>query len=237
MNLILLSEADFTDRERTLVALTGRRMEHVLSVCRAAAGDTLRVGLLGGNIGTGRVESVSGRSIVLKVRLDEPPPAPLPLTLLLALPRPKSLKRCIEAVTAMGVKTIFIINSYRVEKSYWSSPVLSDSILHAHMLLGLEQAGDTVVPHIVLKKRFKPFVEDEVPALVKGTRALAAHPQAPAICPRHVDLPVTLAIGPEGGFIPFEIGLLATAGFEPVSLGRRILRVEQAVAALIGRLL
>jgi RsmE family RNA methyltransferase len=48
--------------------------------------------------------------------------------------------------------------------------------------------------------------------------------------------PVTLAIGPEGGFIDQEIGSLTGAGFRPVHLGSRILRVETAVAALAGRL-
>jgi RsmE family RNA methyltransferase len=48
---------------------------------------------------------------------------------------------------------------------------------------------------------------------------------------------VTLAIGPEGGFIPYEIDMLKAAGFEDVSFGERILRVEHAVAALVGRIL
>jgi 16S rRNA U1498 N3-methylase RsmE len=32
--------------------------------------------------------------------------------------------------------------------------------------LGLEQAGDTIVPEIQLYKRFKPFVEDVLPNLI-----------------------------------------------------------------------
>jgi len=47
---------------------------------------------------------------------------------------------------------------------------------------------------------------------------------------------VTLAIGPEGGFIAEEIASLAKVGFQPVVLGPRILRVETAVAAILGRL-
>ena len=48
---------------------------------------------------------------------------------------------------------------------------------------------------------------------------------------------MTLAIGPEGGFIPYEVEALQRAGCRPVSLGPRRLRVEQAVAVLLGRLL
>jgi 16S rRNA (uracil1498-N3)-methyltransferase len=236
MNLVLLFESDFSDRERGVVTLTGRRKDHLLSVCRATEGDTLRVGLVNGKCGSGRVEALSDGSVLLKVTLDKPPPAPLPLILLLALPRPKALKRCIEAVTALGVKRVFIIQSLRVEKSYWSSPALSAGELRRHMLLGLEQACDTVLPSIEIRRRFKPFVEDELPAVIKGTRPLVAHPGGADACPFHSEEPVTLAVGPEGGFIPYEIGLFKKMGFEPVSLGERILRVEHAVPALIGRL-
>ena len=236
MNLILLTQSDFIDASQTRVRLIGRRRDHALSVCRVAVGDTLRVGLINGNRGTGVVTQAERDALELSVKLADPPPPPLPLILVLSLPRPKALKRCIEAVTAMGVKTIFIIESWRVEKSYWSSPALVESVLRDHMLLGLEQGGDTVLPRIEIRKRFKPFVEDELPGLMGGSLAIVGHPTAEKPCPFGVSGPVTLAIGPEGGFIPFEIELLEKIGFVPVSLGNRILRVEYALPALIGRL-
>jgi 16S rRNA (uracil1498-N3)-methyltransferase len=236
MNLILLFEPDFTDDRRSQVTLTDRRMEHVLSVCKATAGDTLRIGLLNGKIGTGTVRRITDRFLEMDVELDTPPPEPLSLTLLLALPRPKALRRCVEAVTALGVKKIFIIQSFRVEKSYWASPVLSDDSLQKYMLLGLEQACDTVLPSIEIRKRFKPFVEDEVPGIIKGTLPLVAHPHTGKTCPFNSIKAITLAVGPEGGFIPYEIDLLKKCGFEAVSIGKRILKVEHALPALIGRL-
>lgn len=47
---------------------------------------------------------------------------------------------------------------------------------------------------------------------------------------------MTLAIGPEGGWIPYEVELLAKAGLTPVQLGDRILRVETAVTAMLSRI-
>jgi 16S rRNA (uracil1498-N3)-methyltransferase len=235
MNLILLFEDDFIGDPRR-VRLHGRRQAHVLGVHRAQIGETLRVGLLNGQLGTGRITALSTDALEMDVTLDQAPPAPLSLTLLLALPRPKNLKRVLQCVTAMGVKRIVLMNAWRVEKSFWESPVLQPATVREQLVLGLEQAGDTLLPEVMLRPRFKPFVEDEVPALRRDTRALLAHPQAPRPCPRDVREPVTLAVGPEGGFIDYELELLQAQGFEAVSLGQRILRVEHAVPALLGRL-
>ncbi|HVE70405.1 MAG TPA: 16S rRNA (uracil(1498)-N(3))-methyltransferase [Thermoanaerobaculia bacterium] len=226
MNLILLFDSDFIEAGR--VRLSGRRVEHVKSVHRAAVGDTLTVGVMNGRAGTGVVTSLE--PLELEVTLDRDPPAPLPLTLILAMPRPKVLNRVIASATSLGVKRIHLINAWRVEKSYWKSPRLST--LDEPCVLGLEQARDTVMPSITLHRLFRPFIESFTPS----GRALVAHPGAALECPRDVSGEVTLAIGPEGGFIAEEIASFERAGFMPVSMGPRILRVETAVAALIARL-
>ena len=232
MNLILLFDDDFIARGR--VRLTGRRLRHVATVHRAAAGAELTVGMAGGRVGRGRVVRLDAQALEMDVALDGEPPPPLPLTLVLALPRPKVLNRVVAGATSLGVKRLFLVNAWRVEKSYWKSPRLDH--LRDQAILGLEQAKDTVLPSIELRRFFLPFVEDELPSIARGTRALVAHPGAAAACPRAVGGPVTLAIGPEGGFIAEEIASLERIGFEAVSVGARVLRVETAVAAIIGRL-
>ena len=234
MNLILLHDADFISASE--VRLTGRRLQHILEVHRAEVGDELRVGKVDGLLGSGRIVALSKEQLVLEVQLDQPAPKPLACTLLLALPRPKMMKRVLQSVTSLGVKQIYLLNSYRVEKSFWSSPLLQAEKLQEQLLLGLEQTIDTVLPEVHLRKFFKPFVEDELPALIQGTNALVAHPVADAEFPAAVTGPTTLAIGPEGGFIPYEVEKLQECGFSPVSLGKRILRVETAVPVLLSRL-
>lgn len=233
MNLILLFDDDFVAPD--VAQLRGRRLQHVTEVHRAAVGESLVVGVAGGRIGTGVVTRLD-EVLELQVTLDREPPPPLPLTLVLALPRPKVLNRVIASATSLGVKRICLVNAWRVEKSYWKSPKLSEENLFLQRVLGLEQATDTVLPSISLHRLFRPFVEDELPAIARDSLSLVAHPVAARECPRSVAQPVTLAIGPEGGFIGPEIESLQRIGFEAVSLGARILRVETAVAALIARL-
>jgi RsmE family RNA methyltransferase len=233
MNLILLFPDDFRSDSR--VQLTGRRFVHVKTVHRAKLGDTLTVGVAGGKVGRGVITRLDD-SVELEVTLDTDPPPPLPLTLVLALPRPKVLNRVIAGVTSLGVKRIVLINAWRVEKSYWKSPRMSEENLLAQRLLGLEQARDTIIPIIETKRFFRSFVEEELPQIASGTRALVAHPGAAIKAPCAVTQPVTLVIGPEGGFIDQELASLTAIGFTPVNLGPRILRVETAVAAVIGRL-
>jgi RsmE family RNA methyltransferase len=234
VNLLLLENSDFISADR--VILQGRRLQHLRAVQRVEAGDSLRVGLLDGLMGEGLITALDEHHAELDVRLDAVVPDKLPLTLLLALPRPKMLKRILQTISAMGVPRLVLLNSYRVEKSFWQTPFLSPEAIREQLLLGLEQARDTVLPEIIIEKRFKPFVEDRLPALAAGSLGLTGHPGNYPDCPRAVSQPVTLAIGPEGGWIPYEVELLEKAGLQPVQLGARILRVENAVPALLARL-
>ncbi|WP_067862372.1 16S rRNA (uracil(1498)-N(3))-methyltransferase [Neptuniibacter marinus] len=233
MNLILLTEDDLIAEGQ--VKLDDRRFQHIKTIHKPEIGSQLKIGMLNGLIGKGTVLELSDSAIRLQITLDQTPPHPLPLTLLLALPRPKMLKRILQTVASMGVKELYLINSYRVDKSYWGSPILEKQIIE-NLQLGLEQAGDTVMPNVHLRKRFKPFIEDELPSLAQGTRALIAHPYNATPCPQSAAIKTTLAIGPEGGFIPYEVEKLNNCGFNAIHIGERILRVENAVPALLSRL-
>ena len=234
MNLLLLHPEQLVTPERARV--TGRQLQHLHQIHGANTGDSLRVGLRDSTMGTGRIEHLDAHEATLAIELDEAPPAPLPLTLVLALPRPKMLRRIIQSVVSMGVKHLVLVNSYRVDKSYWQTPWLQPESLTEQITLGLEQGRDTGWPTIVQRNRFKPFVEDELAAITTGSRRLIAHPGSAGACPQGLDEPISLCIGPEGGFIPYEVELIREQGFHPVHLGARILRTETFVPAVLGRL-
>lgn len=234
MNLLLLEPADFIGQGR--VRLAGRRLTHMREVHRAAVGDSVRVGCLNGLMGDGVIHALDTEHAELSVAFDRPPPSKLPLTLILALPRPKMLRRVFQTIATLGVPRLILVNSYRVEKSFWQTPFLHPDSIRENLVLGLEQARDTVLPEVIVEKRFKPFVEDRLATLAQGTQGLIAHPGDFPPCPRALPGPVTLAIGPEGGWIPYEVELLQKQGLQPVQMGERILRVETAVTALVSRL-
>jgi len=235
MNLLLLHESDLIDGGAGAL-VSGRRATHLLDVVGVEVGSTVAAGLLGGRMGQGVVVALVETTLTLELRLDRDPPPRLDVRLVLALPRPKCLRRIVQGCAAMGLRDLHLINSWRVEKSYWGSPLLETGRLRDEMILGAEQGRDTILPDVRLHKGFKPFVEDLLPAIGGATLKLVGDLSATLGCPASVAAPVTLVIGPEGGLIPYEVEMLVRAGFEPVSLGPRALRVEHAVPAFLGRL-
>jgi len=222
MNLVLLASDETVDE---------RQAEHIRRVLKPRIGDSILVGKINGRIG--RAQVVSLEPLQLRIALDRDPPPPLDVTLVIALPRPKVFNRVVASATSMGVKRIYFVNAWKVEKSYWKSPKLQRENIDAQIVAGLEQAVDTIAPAVHMRRLFRPFVEEELPAIIDGTRAIVAHPGSERAS---LSTPLTLAIGPEGGWIPAEIDSLRAVGFSVASLGPRILRVETALAALLGRL-
>lgn len=237
VNLLLLRPDEL--RADGTARLAGRRALHAREVLRVSPGDELRAGVLGGLCGVGTVLAVTGDELVLALRLDTPPPPRPGVELLLALPRPKALRRLLPAIASLGVDRLVLVNAAAVEKSYFASPVLAPESIEALLLLGAEQARDTVLPEVLIRQRFRPFVEDELASVLPAPRRLVAHPGAAggageATAGAGQAARLVLAIGPEGGWVPFELALLEAAGFVPVSPGPRILRVEVAVPFLLG---
>lgn len=232
VNLLLLHEGEVD--ENGVARLAGRRLEHAAEVLRVQAGQTLKVGVLGGQMGTAEVISRDAQALVLKVSLTQPPPPRAGVSLVLAVPRPKALKRVIPAVASLGVDRVVLVNAARVEKSYFDSKVLAREFLDGLIELGLEQACDTLRPTLEIRERLKPFVEDELANWApRDAVRLVPHPHAKQPL-RPVAGQVVLAIGPDGGWVPFEVELFSRHGFQPVSLGPRVLRGEVAVPAVIG---
>lgn len=235
MNLLLIEPEEL--REDGSAQLTGRRHLHAREVLRAQEGDVLRVGLRGGSVGTATVIGQTDKSLDLKVTLDAGAPPRSGVTLILAVPRPKALKRLLPAFSSMGLDHVVLLNASRVEKSYFDARALEPATVSRLFDEGLEQGKDTVSPDLRIRERFKPFVEDELPGLTRGAAyCLVCHPGAPALPRREPHARTVIAVGPEGGWVDFELAMFEKAGFVRVGLGARPLRTEIAVPAALGAL-
>ena len=233
MNLLLFKPTQQQDQQ--VIINDARRVAHIQQHLKLQVGDCIKVGQENGLKGSAVVECIGDQQLILsQLMLDQTPPAKLPLILVVALPRPKVLRRLVMDAVTLGVEQLVLIHSYRVEKSYWQTPFLRQ--IDSYVELGLEQAGDTMLPQVQCFTRFRPFVEDILPSLIQERRAWVAHPYAAQAMPIALNQPSVLVVGPEGGFIPFEIDLLQQHGCQAASLGSRILRTETAIPYLLGRL-
>lgn len=236
MNLILIHSEEVQAGQ---VRLTDRRADHLRKILKVREEDTVRVGVVGGMMGTGTIRSIAKKEVVLQVTLETPPPAKLNVDVILALPRPIMLKRVLAQVAAMGVRHLYLVNANRVEKSFFDASPLKDNSFSTYLENGLEQAVDTVLPTISVHPRFKPFIEDVIPARSVACK-LIAHPDGEVSLGERIDTvsesgTTLLAIGPEGGWIDYEVVKFQEAGFQAFSLGPRILRVDTAVPAIIAQ--
>ncbi len=235
MNIILLDKADWIDEHTALVR--DHRASHIRSVLKADVGDSLRVGLLGSCRGEGLIEAIDEQGVRLKVNTTEPPPPRHHFDIVLALPRPKMLRRILRTVAEFGVANLHLINSARVEKSFWQSPLLHPDKLNDALIAGLERSMDTLLPRIHVHKRFRPFVEDELADLCAGRPCWLADMNTSTSLAETAPGPAVVMIGPEGGFVPFEVNLAETVIAQRVHLGGRILSVDTALTTVLAQAL
>ena len=236
MNFLLLHASEL-DAEGVAV-LQGRRAAHARSVLRVVPGQSLRAGIVDGDLGTATVLAVDAERVVVALQRQRPSP-PGADVLLLAVPRPKVLLRMLAHAAALGFGHLVLFRSWRVDKSHLDSTAMRPEVQREHLLLGLEQAGRTHLPTITFCSLFKPMVEDTLDQLDLPKQRFVADPGAAT--PTHALAPLhggafALALGPDGGLLPYEVDALQQHGFAPVHCGPWPLRTETALAVLAGQL-
>ncbi len=234
MNIIILKQEELADDGR--VCLSGRRARHIVSVLRGKPGQSVRVGILNGSIGTGVINEITTTAISLTCSFSESSRPSVGIDLVLAMPRPLVMKRLMAPLASLGIHRIFLTNAAKVERDYYGTHWLKPEHYEPLLIEGLEQTGDTRLPRVTIIRRLKPFVEDRMDELFPtGTRILAHPSHNDDACDIPVcTTPVVLALGPDGGWTPYETDLFDRNGFVRMSLGARTLRTDVACIALIS---
>ncbi len=234
MNLLLVEPAEIA-ADGTCV-LTGRRADHLRRVLGVEVGSQVKAGIVGGPIGSAEVIANDGERIALRVHATTAAAPQLDVELVLAIPRPKAIARAIETCATFAIRRVDLTNAWRVDKSYLRSPRLALEPLGHAARLGAEQGATTHLPELAVHDRLMALLDARF-ATPTGALRLVAHPGAPPIeTALSGAAPLTLAIGPEGGWIDRELATLVERGFTPVSLGAPILRVEAAIAAALAQI-
>lgn len=242
LNLIIIENADSVGDGR--YRLGDERAEHICKVLKAEVGSRLKVGMPDRGKGVGVVEAIGKSEIILKCEFgDEAETRCIGIDLVCAMPRQQTVKKVLHSAAAMGVGRVFFVRANRVEKSYFDASVFEGDGVRRFLIEGLAQGGRTKMPVVSVHRSFRKFFEDELAAIEKSARAYDVKLLAELSTEKMLnefDLGagkrVLIAIGPEGGWVDFEVGLMEGIGFEKFFLGPWTLRVENAVVAAIGQI-
>lgn len=256
MNRILFDSGEIVGG---FAEFSDERAEHVLNVLHGAVGGTLKTGEADGLVGTSEIVEIrnlherepgspqrgSGLlagTVVVKCSHTETPPAPW-FDLILAPPRPRTLKRLLPQLAALGVGKIVLVGAEKVERSFWGAQIIKEQVYRPCLMEGLMQSGASAVPAIRCERSFRRYAESDMPREFADCERIVAHPYAEPACAADDAgheasgrRPV-IAIGPEGGWTDGEVALLERNGFRRHSLGSRILRTDTATIAVIAQLM
>lgn len=240
MNLILFERLQ---NRYHLDRLDGRH-RHIASVLRAVVGDTVRIGVVNGPVGTGTIVGTGKEGTTISAEWNESTLSPLPIDVLIGHPRPPVLQRLWRDLSTARVRGIHVFTGRLGERSYMDSSIWDN--VETRLLEGASQGGHTVVPAVSRHRS----IEDALRNLHAGEKgpgeyrlfgalggisstslqeflsAAAGHieryPQSVAIC-----------VGPERGLTGDETSLLESFEYEGISLGTSIYRTETAIHGLV----
>lgn len=221
----------------TSAALAGDQAAHLARVLRAEPGQIFDV-VAGGFLHRAEIASVSEDSVLFTLHEELESDAALPLHLLLAIFKFDHMEWAIEKATELGVSRITPILARRTEKHLSQAAAKRADRWRRIALEASKQSRRTTIPEVADPVTLKVALDQEkspTQILLSETEQAATLSAAltAAIRPTGYES-VALAIGPEGGWTPEEMTLFANHHWQPVTLGRRILRAETAAIAAIA---
>ena len=209
--------------------LTGDEARHASAVMRAAVGDEVVVFDGSGAEFSARVTAIRKGAVELSIveRREVSRELPFSLTLAVALPKGERQKWLVEKATELGVTRIVPLVTERGVAQPVESALdrLRRGVIEASKQCGRNRLMEIAAPATAL---------DFFAAAAKTAVRMIAEPSGQLLSAVDVSGSgdIFAAVGPEGGFTEAELAAAASSGWQAVSLGSRILRVETATVAL-----
>lgn len=217
------------------VVLPDAVARHAVGVLRLREGDDVILFNGDGGECVGQlVKTGKGAEVVLKARCAPARESPLEVTLAQGVSSGERMDYTLQKAVELGITRIQPVMMKRTvvrldddkrhkRRQHWQGVVIA----------ACEQCGRNHLPEVAEILDFAAW--QATPAVRAGLRLLLD----PEASTRLRDLsapvePVTLLAGPEGGFDPAERELARRLGFQPLSLGPRVLRTETAAIAALA---
>jgi len=238
MNIIILTSEDcFREGQYRIY---DERFVHIKTILKSENNDIIEIGILNHARGKGKISEITDNYVIIEIiELFKTSKSDCKIEIICALPRPQTLKKVLLTCSTMGVSKLHLIKSEKVEKSYFHSPLLKEENYTKYLIEGLSQGKRTIPPKVFIHNKFKMFFETSFYTSDKNNIYLLAHPNTNNylnkfnVANRKT---IVVAIGPEGGWNDFEVGLMQEKGFELFKISESILRVENAVTAALSQI-
>jgi 16S rRNA (uracil1498-N3)-methyltransferase len=229
-----MSDRYFTPESITgeRAVLTGAEAHHLIHVMRAGPGRRIELFDGSGRQWVAEVRRIARCEVELDLVAEEAIDRELAaaVTLAVALPKGERQRWLVEKAVELGVRRLVPLETARGVARPGDATLerLRRCVIEASKQCGRNRLLEIGPP--------QPWA-----ALLAATAGVPqrwmAHPGGDRLPPLAPQDPVVLAVGPEGGFTAGEVAAAVQAGWRPVDLGPRTLRVETAailLAALVA---
>jgi 16S rRNA (uracil1498-N3)-methyltransferase len=215
--------------------LTGDDARHLARVLRAQPGQVYEISD-NQRVYLAEISAIGPQSVAFRILdpLPLPPPSPQ-VTLFAALIKFDRFEWLVEKATELGVARIVPVDAERAEKGLATAAAKRAERWRKIARESSQQSRRLNVPEVALPERFAAATSDPSPFRYfleeqpGATMLLDALPSA-----RTAHDVIAILTGPEGGWTDRERALALSAGWQPVSLGGNILRVETAAIAALA---
>eukprot|EP00986_Skeletonema_menzelii_P003312 scaffold995_cov135-Skeletonema_menzelii.AAC.2 len=273
MNLILLKQSEIqsissssTSQTEQIIHLTSKdeRAKHIANHLNKKSGETVSIGIIGGQKGKAIVQHQNGGGIRLEIQSDTlfVPPEEPGITVILAVPFPMRIKALWPVISSFtAVTRIVIVKGQLSNPEFNATKNLLPEVYSSLIEKGMMQGGrtrqvkvdvcvsddDTVSKDLLNRLGLLCKSDDKKHDGVArvfldcGDETTTPTPARDVVLEHCSKVTTTappsaiIAIGPERGWTAEEASLFVNeCGYESATLGNSILRVDTAVIASLG---
>jgi 16S rRNA (uracil1498-N3)-methyltransferase len=209
-----------------LTMIQGPEAHHLATVCRFCPGDRVYLFNGDGHEYAALVVSVARQNVTLEILAIETPLRESAFHIEVAAPLPRGDRSqfLLEKLTELGVRTFVPL---RTQRSVVHPRETKLDKLQRYVIEASKQCGRNILLRVQSLADWSDYCRrSDLPAV-----RFVAHP-GEASDPWRTGPEMAFAVGPEGGFTEEEIGQARVHGWQVMSLGPRILRVETAALVL-----